>query len=199
MILKLFNAMREFHLFKYLFKYLGVLLLSHSMTLQAEPVVPLSLPENYVLSQPGKNVVTPPVEAKKPLVYEKVVNTEMDVTYKKIFTALENNGYYVIFEPNLGKNLSLFASRWGEEYNQNKLESIRSMVFCNGWYANRISNIDPTLLALCPLHVTLYTKEKKTHILFVLPGKIAEGSKAGKVANELQGDVIRAIESAVAN
>lgn len=193
MILKFFNANRKFHIFK----YLGILLLAHSITLQAEIAAPLSTAEKSTLPQAGMNSEAAPAAIAQPLVYEKIVDAEMDEIYKKVFTALENNGYYVIFEPNLGKNLSLFASRWGEEYNKNKIESIRSMVFCNGWYANRISNIDPKLLALCPLHVTLYTKEKKTHILFVLPGEIAAGSEAVKVAKELQGDVIRAIESAV--
>lgn len=194
MTLKFFNTIHEFHLFR----FLVMLLLANSMTLQAEPLGPISTPGNPVSPQPAVIQEKQPIADDKPLVYEKIVNAAMDDTYKKVFTALENNGYYVIFEPNLGKNLSLFASRWGEEYNQNKIESIRSMVFCNGWYANRISNIDPKLLALCPLHVTLYTKDNKTHILFVRPARIAVGSEAAKVANELEGDVIRAIESAVA-
>jgi len=132
-----------------------------------------------------------------PLIYDRTVNGEMSEVYQNIFTALENNGYYVIFEPNLGKNLSHFAKRWGEDYNKNKLESIRSMVFCNGWYANKLSNIDPSLLALCPLRITLYTKDKKTHILFVRPGKVAATSKGQKMAKELEDDVIRTIEVAI--
>ena len=73
------------------------------------------------------------------------------------------------------------------------------MVFCNAWYANKISNIDPGLLALCPLRITLYNKDKQTHILFVRPGKIAANSKGHKIAKELEDDVIRTIEGAIAN
>lgn len=138
-----------------------------------------------------------PKKVLKPLVYEKVVRGSMDKIYKQVFTALENNGYYVIFEPNIGKSLSNFATRWGDDYNKNKLESIRSMVFCNGWYANQVSNIDPRLLALCPLHITLYGKAKKTHILFVLPSKIAVGSRAYKIVKELEDDVIRTIQGSI--
>ena len=123
----------------------------------------------------------------------------MDEVYKSVFTTLENNSYFVISEPNIGKNLSHFAKRWGDDYNKNKLDSIRSMVFCNGWYANRISNIDPSMLAICPLHISLYSKNNKTHILFVRPGKIAAASKAHKVAKELEDDVIRTIEIAISN
>ena len=132
-----------------------------------------------------------------PLVYDRTVQGEMNEVYKSVFTALENSSYYVIFEPNLGKNLSHFAKRWGDDYNKNKLDSIRSMVFCSAWYANKISNIDPSMLGLCPLRITLYSKNKQTHILFIRPGKVAASSKAYKVAKELEDDVIRAIEVAI--
>ena len=132
-----------------------------------------------------------------PLVYDRTVSVEMDVVYKNLFTTLENNGYFVLFESNIGKNLSHFAKRWGKDYNKNKLTSIRSMMFCNGSYANLISNIDPSMLAICPLRITLYSKDKETHILFVRPGKVAEVSEAHKIAKELEDDVIRTIEIAI--
>lgn len=130
-------------------------------------------------------------------VYDRTVQGEMDEVYKKVFTALENNSYFVILEPNLGKNLSYFSKRWGDDYNQNKLESIRSMVFCSAWYANKISNIDPAMLALCPLRITLYTKNNETHILFIRPGRVAANSPAQKTAKELEDDIIRTIEVAI--
>lgn len=130
-------------------------------------------------------------------VYNRTVQGKMDEVYKKVFTALENNSYFVILEPNLGKNLSYFAKRWGADYNQNKLESIRSMVFCSAWYANKISNIDPAMLALCPLRITLYSKNNETHILFVRPGRVASNSPAQKIAKELEDDIIRTIEVAI--
>jgi len=132
--------------------------------------------------------------AVSPMIYEKQVKGPLETTYKQIFNALENNGYYVIFEPNIGKNLSHFKKRWGKDYNTNKLEAIRSMVFCNGWYANQMSNADPQMLALCPLHISLVHKEGKTRILFVRPSLVATGSPAEKVALELEQDVIRTIE-----
>ena len=150
--------------------------------------------ETQSLQTPEKIVVSPKTN---PFVYDRTVSSEMDVVYKNIFTALENNGYFVLFETNIGKNLSLFAKRWGKEYNENNLSSIRSMIFCNGSYANKISNLDPSMLVLCPLRITFYSKDKSTHILFVRPGKIAATSKAHLVAKELEDDVIRAIEVAI--
>lgn len=131
------------------------------------------------------------------MVYEKDVKGNMDATYKEVFTGLENNGYYVIFEPNIGRNLASFKQRWGKDYNTNKLESIRSMIFCNAWYANKISNADPQMLALCPLHISLVYKDGVTRILFVRPSLIATGSPAEKIALELEQDVIRTIESSI--
>lgn len=119
----------------------------------------------------------------------------MDTVYHSVYKSLEDNGFYVVFEPDIGKNLSNFADKWGKDYNRNKLESIRSMVFCNGWYANLMSNADPSMLSLCPLHVTLIQKSGKTTVLFVKPTSVAKGSKAEKVAQELESEVIKAIES----
>ena len=168
-----------------MFKLLCILFLIPMTTLLAAP--PSTVKQD-------KKVVT--LRA-NPLIYDRTVTGEMDEVYKKVFTALENNGYFVTFEVNLGKNLSHFAKRWGKDYNKNKLESIRSMIFCNASYTNQISNIDPSLLALCPLRITLYSKNKKTHILFVRPGKVAGRSKAQKIAKELEDDVIRTIEVAI--
>ena len=135
--------------------------------------------------------------AESPMIYEKKVKGDAEKIYKQVFNALENNGYYVVFEPNIGKNLAHFKKRWGKDYNKNKLESIRSMVFCNGWYANQMSNADPQMLALCPLHISLVHKNGVTRILFVRPSLVATGSPAEKIALELEQDVIRTIEGAI--
>ncbi len=140
------------------------------------------------------SVVTTASWAGSPMIYEKQVKGPLESTYKQVFNSLENNGYYVIFEPNIGKNLSHFKKRWGKDYNKNNLEAIRSMVFCNGWYANQMSNADPQMLALCPLHISLVHKKGMTRILFVRPSLVATGSPAEKVALELEQDVIRTIE-----
>ncbi len=136
-------------------------------------------------------------EAGSAQVYVRAVQAPMETVYKRVFGSLENNGYFVIVEPNIGRNLAHFAQRWGKDYNRNRLESIRSMVFCNGWYANQVGNADPDMLALCPLHVTLTHKAGETRILFVRPSQVAAGSPAEAVALELEQDVIRTIEESL--
>ncbi len=129
-------------------------------------------------------------------VYVKRIKLDFSLAYKKVFSALENNGYFVLFEPNIGANLAHFSQRWGDKYNRNKLEEVRSIVFCNGWYANEMSNSDPDMLALCPLHITLTFKQGTTSILFIRPGQVARHSKAYPVAQELEQDIVRVIEEA---
>ena len=121
----------------------------------------------------------------------------MENTYDTVYKSLEENGFYVVFEPNIQKNLSHFAERWGDNYNRNGLEGIRAMVFCNGWYANAVSNADPELLALCPLHVTLIQKDGKTRVLFTRPTLVAAGSQAEAVAKEIEDEVAKALDAAM--
>ena len=95
----------------------------------------------------------------------------------------------------MGKSLARNAERWGEDYNRNQLEGIRSMVFCNPWYTNQVSNADPRMLALCPLSITIIHKQGVTTILFERPSVVAEGSPAEELWWEVENDVINAIEA----
>lgn len=122
---------------------------------------------------------------------------DLDSVYDLVYTSLEDNRFFVVFEPNIQKNISSFAEKWGEDYNRNNLQGIRSMVFCNGWYANAVSNADPDMMALCPLHITLIQREGKTRILFARPTSIAKGSKAETIAAEIENDVSKALDAAV--
>ena len=127
-------------------------------------------------------------------VFKAEVKADFETTYKKVYTALENNRFFVVFEPDIGANIAGFAKRWGEDYNRNKLDRIKSMVFCNGWYANQVSNADPNMLALCPLHITMTHKAGITKVLFVRPDYVAKGTKAEKIAGELTQGAIKAIK-----
>ena len=112
--------------------------------------------------------------------------------------ALEEARFWVVFEVDLGGNLASFAERWGEDYNRNALSGIRSVVVCNGWYANQVGNADPDLLALCPLRVNLVEKDGVTRILFARPTVIAQGSPAIGVVKEIEDAIKAALEAAVA-
>ena len=131
--------------------------------------------------------------------YKNTVNQPMDKVYPAVYEALEDARFYVVFEPFISQNIERFAEKWGESYNQNKLSSIRSMVFCNGWYANQVSNADPDMLALCPLRLSLYEKSGKTSVVFARPTVIGAASAAKSVLKEIEDEVIKAIKEGVNN
>lgn len=133
------------------------------------------------------------VQAAESNVYKQSVKASMDQVYPAVYESLENARFFVVFEPKISDNLQRFSEKWGENYNRNKLDSIRSMVFCNAWYANEVSNADPDMLGLCPLRIGLYEKQGMTTVLFVRPGVIAAGSKAEKILKDVEKEVIEAI------
>ncbi|HEY9052977.1 MAG TPA: DUF302 domain-containing protein [Gammaproteobacteria bacterium] len=134
-------------------------------------------------------LLTQTVQAANPNVFELSVNKTMAEVYGPLYKALEDDGFFVVFEADIGANLSRFAEKWGENYNRSKLDGIRSMVFCNGWYANAVSNADPTMLALCPLRLSLIEKQGKTSVLFVKPTAIAGDSPARDILQRVENDV----------
>ena len=142
-------------------------------------------------------LLTTNLYAASPGVFEMRVETPMDQVYDQLYKALEADGFYVVFEVNIGKNLARFAEKWGENYNRNKLDGIRGMVFCNGWYANAVGNLDPSMLALCPLHVSLTEKNGYTTVLFARPTVIAADSPALKVVQRIEDDVIGVIKKSL--
>jgi uncharacterized protein (DUF302 family) len=119
---------------------------------------------------------------------------DLEAVYDSVYKSLEENRFFVVFEPDIGRNLAGFAERWGEDYNRNDLQGIRAMVFCNGWYANQVSNLEPRLLALCPLHLSVYRQGDSTHVVFVRPGLVGKNSKAEALLQELEADVSKAVE-----
>ena len=128
-------------------------------------------------------------------VYEKAVAAPLERTYDKVYEALEEARFWVVYEIDMGANLARFADKWGEDYNRSGLEGIRVMVVCNGWYANRVANADPALLAFCPLRVTLIHREGQTRVLFARPTALAGDSPARDVLQEGEETIVRAIEA----
>jgi uncharacterized protein (DUF302 family) len=128
------------------------------------------------------------------LVYKQQVDKPLSEVYGQLYKSLENARFFVVFEPNIGENLARFSDKWGDEYNRNNISAIRSMVFCNGWYANKVSNLDPDMLGFCPLHLTLIEREGKTTVLFNRPASMAGNSPAKELLKTLENEVIEAIK-----
>ena len=138
------------------------------------------------------------VVADAPALYEKTFDQNLDIVYKQVQKSLEANGFKVVYELDMLDNLTKYAEKNAvKDFNLNKLEGIKSIVFCNGPLAVKISNADPTMLAICPLHITLTQKSGRATVLFVRPGVTAHGSKAEAPAKELEEKVIKTIEGSM--
>jgi len=135
--------------------------------------------------------------AANPAVFERSAKLPLDKAVKAVSTKLDEAGYAVVDELLISENLKRMAKKWGEDYNRNKLEGITSLVFCSGWYVNQVSNLDPQLLGLCPLHISLTHKAGVTTALFNRPTAIAHGSPAEQSLKEVENEVIQAIEAAL--
>lgn len=131
------------------------------------------------------------------LVYQQSVDKPVDEVYSAVYSALEEARFFVVFEADIGGNLAGFAERWGDDFNRSELSAIRSIVFCNGWYANQVSNLDPAMLGFCPLHVTLIEKNTSTTVLFNRPSVAAGDSPAQPALREVEDGVIAAIKQAL--
>lgn len=139
-------------------------------------------------------LLVPFVWAETSTVFEVTVDKPISEVYANVKASFEDSRFFIVDELNLGKNLSNFSEKWGDDYNQSGLSAIRSIVFCNGWYANQVSNKDPKMLGLCPLHMTLIEKDGKTTALFNRPTVIAVSSPAHDFLAEVEREVIELIK-----
>jgi len=135
-----------------------------------------------------------PVCAASPAIFERSARLPADAAYTELYDALEQNGFYVVFEPDMGKTLAGMADKLGADYNRNQLTTMRSLVFCNPRATNAVANADPALLALCPLHLTLTHKDGISTVYFVRPSAVAAGSPGEAQAKKLEADIVKVIE-----
>lgn len=136
--------------------------------------------------------------AEVPAIYVVTVRAPIEQTLTAMKGSLGKEGFGILFEADIGKNLAKFADRWGADYNRSGLQSIRSLVFCNPSYANQAANADPTALALCPLRLTVLHKDGESTILFVRPSVAAAATGASETAGVVEAKVIAAIDRVAA-
>lgn len=132
-------------------------------------------------------------------VYVQSVQKPIGPVFAHVVAALKHSGFKVVNKIDIGKKLGGAARHFHwKDYNQNHLKGIRTVIFCNAKFANAIGNADPEMLAVCPLHVTLFQQGDITRIEFVKPAVIAQGTKAEGPATKLQDKIIVALKKAVA-
>jgi len=131
-------------------------------------------------------------------VYSVTYNASMDTVEKNLLTHFKAVKLVVpwkldILEEFKKKGLD---KKFGKKFNTNQLASVRTIIACNGKFGNMIMNTDPSMMAYCPVRVTLIEKDGKTTVLFVRPTSAPRDSKAFKILAKLEKKVIKAIEDA---
>ena len=135
--------------------------------------------------------------AAPPAVWVRQTDMDLDQAYRRVQAALEAQNFWVVFEADLADRMARFKEQWGEDYNRSHLSGAKSMVFCNIGWTNRIAGADPDLLALCPLHLSLYARGAKTSVVLLRPSVVAQGSAAESEAAELEQELTGIIEGAL--
>jgi len=131
---------------------------------------------------------------KENMISRQSVRKSIDDVYDNVMFELKNEGFSIVKEINIGHNLKKdsIEKKW-KNYNKNKLVGIRTAIVCSGVTANSISNADPNMISICPLHVTITQKGEWTKVDFVRPSMIAKGTRAEKVAVKLENRLNSAI------
>ena len=128
--------------------------------------------------------------------YKRDVTGPFPQTYRAVHEALENSDFFVVKELNIGANLQRLSYRWGDDYNRNRFAEVRSLIVCNPSFANQVLNVDPEMMALCPLNITLLHKENNTTLLYERVGAAAAGRPGEEVLREVDNIIISALEEA---
>jgi len=129
--------------------------------------------------------------------YKHTINEKAEIIYPKLLESLEKNKLIVVSEIDIldkFKHAGL-PEKFGKEFNANKLTTIKTIIACNGWFGNYISNADINMMGLCPVKITLIEKDGKTTILFVKPTTVSGDSKANATIAQLEAKLISSIEN----
>jgi len=122
---------------------------------------------------------------------------QADAVYDRIYKALEAARFWVVHEANLGERMADNADQWGADYNRNRLGTVRALAFGNLEWTNAIANADPDLLALYPLHLTVFERDGTSYIVLPRLSVMAKGSPGEGRATELEAEVRRILERAL--
>lgn len=124
---------------------------------------------------------------------------QVDAAYERVYRALERAHFWVVHEDDLGERMARQAGSWGANYNRSRLGDIRVLAFGNLEWANTLANADPDLLALYPLHLAVYERAGTSVLVWPRLAATARASAGEARAAELDAEVRRIIEQALAH
>ncbi|MCX6051688.1 MAG: DUF302 domain-containing protein [Campylobacterales bacterium] len=128
-------------------------------------------------------------------IYKIEVNEEYDVYYPKLKKELEINHINVISEMDLIQRFTEagYAKKFGKNFNKNNIEKATSLILCNGYIGNQVSNIDVAMMAFCPIRLTVLKQGNKTIVLYVKSAPNASNPEVVTLLNTLDEVVINTV------
>jgi len=128
-------------------------------------------------------------------VYSRTVPGDFQRIYRDVYTGLEKAGFHVVYEAFISNALAKHAKEWGDDYNRNHYDVVRSIVICSPYYANQILNHDPKMMVVCPIKVTVLYKQGRATVLYEKLESIDEHSPARKVLQKVDDKIMGVIRS----
>ena len=124
---------------------------------------------------------------------------QVEAASERVYKALEQARFWVVHEVDLGERMARQAGAWGANYNRSRVDAVRVLAFGNLEWANGLANADPDLFALYPLHLAVYERGGTSVLVWPRLAGIAAGTPGEMRARELDGEVRRIIEEALAD
>ena len=128
-------------------------------------------------------------------VYTVTYNSPIDTVEKNMLAQFKASKLMVVWQLDILEEFKKkgLDKKFGKKFNTSALANVRTMVACNGKLGNAVMNADPSMMAYCPVRLTLTEKDGKTSVLFVRPSSAPKDSKAYPVLVKLEKKVIGAI------
>jgi len=128
--------------------------------------------------------------------YTKVIYEPIETYYPKFKAAIKKNHMNVLYELDLIKQFKDkgYPAKFGKEFNTNKLDGVKTVLVCNGYVGNQVSNIDPIMMALCPIRVTLIKEGGRTTVVFLKHSSVSAPKKIKDLLITLDNVIINTID-----
>lgn len=129
-------------------------------------------------------------------VYKKEVKTPHDVYMKEFKAAVAKNHMNVLYELDLVEKFTNagYAKKFGADFNKNKLTGATTILLCNGYIGNQVSNIDPDAMAYCPIKVSVLSDARGTKVIYTKYAGQSKNQKINSLLKTLDTVVINTID-----
>lgn len=128
--------------------------------------------------------------------YTKVVHDSFDNYYPKLQKSIKDNHMNVLYELKLIEQFKKkgYAKKFGKDFNKNDIDEVVTLLICNGYVGNQVSNIDPAMMALCPIKLTIIKQGRKLTVTFLRHDSVKANPKVKELLTTLDKILIHTID-----